>query len=117
MAWTVNWMYMILMTSLTGGVFTLIWYGVSRALERTGYLNITYKMLKVILIFWYCPFMYYLLLYMDRYTALAVLRNTGDLAVFKGIYSGMAVWGSDFYLDLCVGICADPKMSETDRRL
>ena len=69
MAWTVNWMYMILMTSLTGGVFTLIWYGVSRALERTGYLNITYKMLKVILIFWYCPFMYYLLLYMDRYTA------------------------------------------------
>ena len=69
MAWTVNWMYMILMTSLTGGVFTLIWYGVSRALERMGYLNITYKMLKVILIFWYCPFMYYLLLYMDRYTA------------------------------------------------
>lgn len=69
MTWTVNWMYMILMTSLTGGVFTLIWYGVSRALERMGYLNITYKMLKVILIFWYCPFMYYLLLYMDRYTA------------------------------------------------
>lgn len=69
MAWTVNWMYMILMTSLTGGVFTLIWYGVSRALEWTGYLNITYKMLKVILVFWYCPFMYYLLLYMDRYTA------------------------------------------------
>lgn len=93
MTWTVNWMYMILMTSLTGGVFTLIWYGVSRALERMGYLNITYKMLKVILIFWYCPFMYYLLLYMDRYTAKWggwLFSGTPTILRFSKVFT--AVW-------------------------
>ena len=44
--------YCICLTSITGGVISIIWYLLGRLLEKAGFLNIVYTLLKVTTIFW-----------------------------------------------------------------
>lgn len=60
MEWTISFLYAVLITSVIGGIFTIIWYLIGRLLERIGFLNILYQMLKVVLLFWYIPVSYLL---------------------------------------------------------
>ncbi len=50
--------YCICLTSITGGVISIIWYLLGRLLEKAGFLNIVYTLLKVTTIFWILPVAY-----------------------------------------------------------
>lgn len=63
MNWTINLMYAVLLTSVTGTVLFGFWYGIGRLMERTGFLNVVYELLKVVLVFWYVPVAYAVLVY------------------------------------------------------
>lgn len=58
MSWTINLMYLVLWTSVAGAFITIVWYLVGSLLERAGFLNITYVMLRMVAVFWLVPFVY-----------------------------------------------------------
>ncbi|MDE7352991.1 MAG: hypothetical protein K2O06_08060 [Acetatifactor sp.] len=42
--WTILELTMaVLLTSLTGGILTLVWQGIGRGMERAGFTNITFE--------------------------------------------------------------------------
>ena len=51
MSWTIKLVAGFLMTSLTGSIIYLVWHAVGQRLEAAGYLNILYRLMKVIIIF------------------------------------------------------------------
>lgn len=58
MIWTINLMYLILWTSLSGAIVSVIWFAIGRLLEKAGFLHITYTLLKVAILFWFVPITY-----------------------------------------------------------
>lgn len=62
MTWTINLMYLILWTSLSGAIVSVVWFAISRLLEKAGFLHITYILLKVAVLFWFVPITYGVLL-------------------------------------------------------
>ena len=55
MEWTIRLMYAIILTSITGTILFGAWYGIGHILERMGFINIMYTILRTLLIFWYLP--------------------------------------------------------------
>ena len=55
MTWTINLMYLILWTSLSGAIVSVVWFAIGRLLEKAGFLHITYMLLKVAILFWVVP--------------------------------------------------------------
>lgn len=55
MTWTINLMYLILWTSLSGAIVSVVWFAIGRLLEKAGFLHITYMLLKVAILFWVIP--------------------------------------------------------------
>ena len=62
MTWTINLMYLILWTSLSGAIVSVVWFAIGRLLEKAGFLHITYMLLKVAVLFWFVPITYGVLL-------------------------------------------------------
>lgn len=62
MTWTINLMYLILWTSLSGAIVSVVWFAIGRLLEKAGFLHITYILLKVAILFWVVPITYGVLL-------------------------------------------------------
>ena len=62
MTWTINLMYLILWTSLSGAIVSVVWFAIGRLLEKAGFLHITYMLLKVAILFWVLPITYGVLL-------------------------------------------------------
>lgn len=62
MTWTINLMYLILWTSLSGAIVSVVWFAIGRLLEKAGFLHITYMLLKVAILFWVVPITYGVLL-------------------------------------------------------
>ena len=62
MTWTINLMYLILWTSLSGAIVSVVWFAIGRLLEKAGFLHITYILLKVAVLFWVVPITYGVLL-------------------------------------------------------
>lgn len=62
MTWTINLMYLILWTSLSGAIVSVVWFAIGRLLEKAGFLHITYILLKVAVLFWFVPITYGVLL-------------------------------------------------------
>ena len=62
----VNIQYCICLTSITGGVISIIWYLLGRLLEKAGFLNIVYTLLKVTTIFWILPVAYISLIVVEK---------------------------------------------------
>ena len=62
MIWTINLLNNILvcllLTSLTGGVLVVIWLGIGRILEKLGFINIVYELLKMVILFFFVPLSY-----------------------------------------------------------
>lgn len=63
MDWTINLTYAVITTSVTGAFLFGFWYGIGRLMEYTGFLNVVYEMMKAVLLFWYLPIVYIVLLY------------------------------------------------------
>ena len=62
MTWTINLMYLILWTSLSGAIVSVVGFAIGRLLEKAGFLHITYILLKVAILFWVVPITYGVLL-------------------------------------------------------
>lgn len=58
MNWTIRFIIAILLTSLTGTILYAVWYGIGTILERMGYVNIMYWLLRLLLVFWFIPIAY-----------------------------------------------------------
>lgn len=63
MSWIIKFVIAILLTSLTGSILFCVWYAVGKILEISGFINVMYQLLKVLLLFWYCPLAYFFLVY------------------------------------------------------
>ena len=57
----INILYAILLTSITGAIFTVLFVVAGRVLERMGFLHIRYELLKVVAFFYLCPVAYLVL--------------------------------------------------------
>lgn len=55
MDWTIDLMYAVLLTSITGTFVFIIWYGIGKLLEHIGFINVRYELMKAVLLFWYVP--------------------------------------------------------------
>ena len=62
MIWTINLTVLVLLTSLTASVFLVFWYWIGGMLERIGYQNLRYHVLRFVLILFLVPVLPCLLL-------------------------------------------------------
>ena len=46
---------LVLLTTLTGSIMMLLWYGIGMILERLGFINIVFELLKMVALFFYLP--------------------------------------------------------------
>lgn len=93
MDWTINLMLGVILTSITGSVMFIFWYGLGWLMERLGFLNYVYEMLKAVLFFWYVPVVYLALVYgNDRYIYWGgfVFKGTPTLQLIGKIFC--AIW-------------------------
>lgn len=81
MTWTINLMYLILWTSLSGAIVSVVWFAIGRLLEKAGFLHITYMLLKVAILFWVVPITYGVLL----------LRTMTHGDVYRSISPGFSI--------------------------
>ena len=62
MVWTTSLLNNIvigmLLTSLTGGALVVIWLGIGAILEKLGFINIVYELLKMVIAFFFIPISY-----------------------------------------------------------
>lgn len=58
MNWMIRFIITILLTSLTGTILFVAWYGIGQTLEKMGYVNIMYQLLRLLLVFWFVPLAY-----------------------------------------------------------
>lgn len=89
MNWTINLMYAVLMTSISGTLLFGFWYGIGRLMESTGFLNVVYELLKVVLVFWYVPVAYAVLVYENNtsiYLGGFLFRGTPAIRLISKIF-------------------------------
>ncbi|MBQ7919013.1 MAG: M56 family metallopeptidase [Lachnospiraceae bacterium] len=62
MVWTTsllnNIVIIMLLTSLSGGLLVVIWLGIGAILEKLGFINIVYELLKMVIAFFFLPISY-----------------------------------------------------------
>ena len=71
----INILYAVLLTSLTGAIFTLLFVVAGKALERMGFLHIRYELLKVAAFFYLCPVAYLFLKLFEMEIGYGMLFN------------------------------------------
>lgn len=63
MKWTISLMLAWMLTTFSGSVMFVGWFGIGKLLERVGFTNIMYELLKMVVLFWYVPISYLALSY------------------------------------------------------
>ncbi len=62
MDWTTsllnNIVIIVLLTSLSGGLLVAVWLGIGVLLEKLGFINIVYELLKMVILFFFLPISY-----------------------------------------------------------
>lgn len=62
MDWTTsllnNIVIILLLTSFSGGLLVAVWLGIGALLEKLGFINIVYELLKMVILFFFLPFSY-----------------------------------------------------------
>lgn len=58
MNWTIRVITAVILTSVTGTILFAVWYLIGQLLERMGYINIMYWLLRLLLVFWFVPLAY-----------------------------------------------------------
>jgi beta-lactamase regulating signal transducer with metallopeptidase domain len=103
----INLMSAVLLTSLTGTILFLVWYAIGRLLEFLGFVNIVYELMKAVLVFWYVPVSYLVLMkdhdMFDRWGGLLLfspspaIRSVGIVLfvgwlIGAGTFIGKYIW-------------------------
>lgn len=58
MSWTIKVVFCLLLTSLTGSIVFVFWYLLGRQLEKAGFVNILYMLMKLVMLFFLVPIQY-----------------------------------------------------------
>lgn len=58
MNWTIRVITAVILTSVTGTILFAVWYWIGQLLEKMGYINIMYWLLRLLLVFWFVPLAY-----------------------------------------------------------
>lgn len=66
MDWAIALMASVLLTTIAAGLLTLVWIWVGKLLDKAGYVDILFEMLKVVQFFWLFPLVFFVLLYGSR---------------------------------------------------
>lgn len=104
MIWTINLMYLILWTSLSGAIVSVIWFAIGRLLEKAGFLHITYTLLKVAILFWFVPITYGVLLLRTQIMDGFHLSFSPDFFITPGILWTAAVFCIVWFAGVVIGI-------------
>ena len=64
MLWT-DLFYMIVITTFTGSVLTVAWLITSYLLDKTGHIDFSYSLSKIVVIFWIIPVTYMIIKLID----------------------------------------------------
>lgn len=101
MDWTINLMYAVLLTSITGTILFGFWYVVGFLLEKTGFLNVIYHLMKGVLFFWYFPLVF-LILFIGNNENIRwggfLFQQTPMLRLVSMIFCGIWFLGVGHYL-------------------
>lgn len=65
MIWTINVVFCLVLTSVTGSIVFGFWYFVGRWLEKAGFPNILYPFMKLIMVFFTFPVLYAVMTMLD----------------------------------------------------
>ena len=57
----INLAMLFLTTTIVGGIMTVLWLGIGKLLEKVGFINITFELLKIAVFFYCIPMVYVLL--------------------------------------------------------
>ena len=113
MNWTIRIFIAIMLTSATGTILFAAWYWIGQLLEKMGYVNIMYWLLRLLLVFWFVPMAYLIM-------AIEDMKNTGRSFVFFntdiiGYASSVlvAIW---LFVVLCSSTCYVREIRRTNRR-
>lgn len=98
MIWTINVIFCLLLTSVTGSIVFAFWCLLGKWLEKIGFLNISYILIKLDMLFFVIPLQYITMFWLDQ--SYAILR--GDL--FLHTMTIMTVCGIVFILWV-MGVC------------
>lgn len=60
-----NLFYMILVTTFTGSILTVAWFVTSYLLDKTGHIDLSYSLSKIVVIFWIIPVTYMIIKLID----------------------------------------------------
>lgn len=61
-----NFAIIMIATSLTGGALVVLWLGIGTILEKLGFINIIYELLKLVILFFILPISYLALIMFER---------------------------------------------------
>ena len=101
----INILYAILLTSITGAIFTVLFVVAGRVLERMGFLHIRYELLKVVAFFYLCPVAYLFLKLFEMEIGYGKLFNPTPFITGVSIM-GMQLWCMGVVLGICC-LCYD----------
>ncbi len=94
--------YMMLGTTFTGSILTVVWFITSYLLEKTGYLNLAYRLSKVVVLFWMIPVVYLVVMAADK---IGFLWNGYAFEVTPVIIKVTRVTAVFWIAGLIMGVC------------
>ncbi len=89
----INLAVLLLTTSITGGIVSFVWMVIGRQLEKMGYVNIVFELMKLSAFFFICPVGYIFLKAFEMEVGRGYLFSpTGTILICVKIF--LSVWGS-----------------------
>lgn len=88
----INILFAVILTSLTGGIFTLLFVVAGKVLERMGFLHIRYELLKVAAALYLCPLAYLFIKMFEVKIGYGMLFNPTPYITSVSLF-GLQVWG------------------------
>lgn len=99
MKWMIDITVGILLTTVTGSILFFVWYSIGKILERAGFINVMYELLKVVLLFWLLPVSYAILVGMNEIKWGGFLfRYTKSLGIFCTILCILWLLGVAYFI-------------------
>ncbi|MBC5743281.1 M56 family metallopeptidase [Lachnospiraceae bacterium MD308] len=65
MTWTIKPVACLILTSVSGSILFIFWYFLGRLLEKVGFLNILYEFMKLVMVFFTVPVLFFAMRWMD----------------------------------------------------
>ena len=92
--WT-NFTVLLLTTSLVGGIMTVVWLVLGKILEKTGFLNIVYDLLKMTVFFYCVPLVYGILKVFEFELGRGYLFDTTKtILIFSKVFCAIWIFGA-----------------------